>query len=58
MDDSAIRILIAIVLGVMFIAAALTGRPGSIIGALVDADSMELSTGSSGAAGGGSSSAQ
>jgi len=41
MTDSAIHILIAIMLGIMLIAAGITGRPGSIIGALVDAGSME-----------------
>lgn len=38
--DSALRILIAIILGVIFIAAGITGRPGSITGALVDAENM------------------
>ena len=39
--DSAIRILIGIILGIMLIASGLTGKPGSIIGALVDAKDME-----------------
>lgn len=39
-SDSAIRILISIILAVMLIASGLTGRPGSIIGSLVDAKDM------------------
>ncbi len=45
MTDSALHILIAVMIGFMLIAAGITGRPGSIIGALVDAGSMEERTG-------------
>ncbi len=43
-NDSAIRILVSIIMGIMFIAAGLTGRPGSIIGSLVDAPDMVEAT--------------
>lgn len=43
LSDSAIRIFVAIVLGIMLIAAGTTGRPGSIIGSLVDAGDMVAS---------------
>ena len=39
-QDSALRIFISIVFGILFIAAGLTGHPGSIIGSLVDAGDM------------------
>ncbi len=40
MNDSAIRILIALILAVLCISASLAGRPGSILGALIDANNM------------------
>jgi len=40
-QSGALKILVAIVLGLMFLAAGITGRPGSIIGALIDAEDME-----------------
>lgn len=39
-NDSGVRILIAIVLGIILIASGLTGLPGSIIGSLVDTQAM------------------
>jgi hypothetical protein len=38
--DSALRVLMALVLGIMLIAAGLSGRPGSIVGAIVDPNNM------------------
>lgn len=39
-SDSALRIFVAIVLAVMLLASGLTGRPGSILGALIDPADM------------------
>lgn len=39
-NDSALRILIAIVLAIMLIASGITGRPGSILGSIIDAGNM------------------
>lgn len=39
-QDTAIHLLIAIVLAIMFIASGFIGRPGSILGALIDPESM------------------
>lgn len=41
MESSALRVFIAIVLGIMCIGAAIVGRPGSMIGALLDTNDME-----------------
>lgn len=40
-QSGAIKILVAIALGIMLIAAGISGRPGSIIGALIDAEDMQ-----------------
>lgn len=40
-NDTAIHLLIAIILGFMLISAGLTGRPGSILGSLIDPESMK-----------------
>ena len=45
MNDATLRLVIAVILGIMLVAAGLVGRPGSILGALIDADHMELSSG-------------
>lgn len=42
--DSALRIFISIIFGILFISAGLTGKPGSIVGALVDANDMVEAT--------------
>lgn len=39
-NDSAIRLVIAVMVAIACIAVAITGRPGSILGALVDAQDM------------------
>jgi len=39
-NDSALRILISIIFAIVLISSGLTGRPGSIIGAIVDASDM------------------
>jgi hypothetical protein len=36
-----IRLFTAIMLGIALIASAISGRPGSIIGAIIDAQDME-----------------
>ncbi len=41
MSDSALRIIIAFILAILCISAALAGRPGSILGALIDAGNMQ-----------------
>jgi hypothetical protein len=43
---STLRLITAIILGVMFIAAGIGGRPGSIIGSLIDAEDMSETGGS------------
>lgn len=41
MDKSgSIKIFVAVILGIMLISAAITGKPGSIVGALIDAPDM------------------
>ena len=42
--STTLRIFIAFVLAIMFISARLVGRPGSVLGALIDAQDMEAST--------------
>jgi len=39
--SSTLRLFVAIILGVMFIGAGISGRPGSILGSLIDAQDME-----------------
>lgn len=39
-NSSALRIFIAIVLGVMFVISAIGGKPGSILGSLIDTQDM------------------
>ena len=50
MQDETLRLVVATILGIMLLAAGLVGRPGSIFGALIDADHMAMSayTGASG----------
>jgi hypothetical protein len=41
MDKSgSIKIFLAIVMGIMLISAGITGRPGSLLGSLIDAEDM------------------
>lgn len=51
-SDSAIRIVIAIVLAIMFLAIGITGKPGSLVGSLIDADNMVEGQNIGGSAGG------
>lgn len=39
-NSSSLRIFIAIILGIIFIASAIGGQPGSILGALIDTEDM------------------
>jgi hypothetical protein len=39
-NDSALRLLIATILGILCIAICFLGRPGSILGSLIDAQDM------------------
>lgn len=43
--SSTLRIFVAIVLGIMFIASGIGGSPGSILGALIDTQDMSLISG-------------
>jgi len=40
-QSAAIKILTAIFIGIMLLAAGITGRPGSILGSLIDAEEMQ-----------------
>ena len=40
-QSGALKILVAIALGIMLLASGISGRPGSILGALIDAEDMQ-----------------
>jgi len=40
-QSGALKVLTAVFLGIMLLAAGITGRPGSILGALIDAEDMQ-----------------
>jgi len=43
--SSTLRLFVAIILGIMFIAAGISGKPGSILGSLIDAQDMTVGGG-------------
>ncbi len=45
MTDSAIHMLISVIIGIACIAIAIQGNPGSMLGSLIDAQAMELTSG-------------
>ena len=51
MNDATLRLVVATIFGIMLVAAGLVGRPGSILGALIDPAHMDI-TSSDGSVGG------
>lgn len=49
MNDASLRLVVATILAIMLVASGLVGRPGSILGALIDPEHMELGYGGSAA---------
>jgi hypothetical protein len=41
MNDVTLRLVVAVIIGFMLIAASIMGNPGSILGSLIDAGSMQ-----------------
>jgi hypothetical protein len=42
MNDVTLRLVVAVLIGFMLIAASIMGNPGSILASLIDAEDMQL----------------
>ena len=41
-NDATLRLVVTAILGIIFIGIGIVGRPGSILGAIIDPESMVL----------------